>query len=50
MYGEMLRASGEFILRQSEYNVKPVSVMGGALQLKDELQFSFEMVARQQGS
>lgn len=48
-YGEMLRASGEFTLRQSDYQVKPVSVMGGALKLKDELKFSFEMVARQQG-
>jgi polyisoprenoid-binding protein YceI len=49
MFGEMLRASGEFTLRQSDYRVKPVSVMGGALKLKDELKFSFEMVARQQG-
>jgi polyisoprenoid-binding protein YceI len=49
IYGEMLRASGGFTLRQSDYQVKPISVMGGALKLKDELQFSFEMVARQQG-
>jgi polyisoprenoid-binding protein YceI len=48
MYGEMLRASGEFILRQSDYAIKPLSVMGGALKIKDELKFSFEMVARQQ--
>jgi polyisoprenoid-binding protein YceI len=42
---EMLRASGEFTLKQSDYQIKPVSVAGGALKLKDELKFSFEMVA-----
>ena len=46
--GEMLRASGEFTLRQSNYQIKPVSVAGGALKLKDELKFSFEMVANKQ--
>jgi polyisoprenoid-binding protein YceI len=46
--GSMLRASGEFSLSQSGYGVKPVSVAGGALKLKDELKFSFEIVARRQ--
>jgi polyisoprenoid-binding protein YceI len=46
--GSMLRASGEFSLNQSNYDVKPVSVAGGALKLKDELKFSFEIVARRQ--
>jgi polyisoprenoid-binding protein YceI len=45
-FGEMLRASGDFILKQSDYGIKPVIVAGGALKLKDELKFSFEMVAR----
>lgn len=43
--GETLRASGSFTLKQSDYHIKPVSVAGGALKLKDELKFSFEMVA-----
>jgi len=47
-FGEMLRASGDFTLRQSDYQIKPVSVAGGALKLKDEVKFSFEMVARKQ--
>ena len=47
-FGEMLRASGEFTLQQSDYGVKPISVAGGALKVKDELKFSFEMVARKQ--
>ena len=46
--GDMLRASGEFTLKQSDYQVKPISVAGGALKLKDELKFSFEIVARKQ--
>jgi polyisoprenoid-binding protein YceI len=44
----MLRASGEFSIKQSNYNIKPVSVAGGALKLKDELQCQFEIVARRQ--
>jgi polyisoprenoid-binding protein YceI len=46
-FGEMLRASGDFTLRQSDYQIKPISVAGGALKLKDEVKFSFEMVARE---
>lgn len=45
LMGDMLRASGNFTLLQSNYQIKPVSVAGGALKLKDELSFSFEMVA-----
>jgi polyisoprenoid-binding protein YceI len=46
--GSMLRASGDFSLNQTDYNIKLVSVAGGALKLKDELSFSFEIVARRQ--
>jgi polyisoprenoid-binding protein YceI len=46
--GTMLRVSGQFTLRQSDYGIKAVSFMGGALKLKDELKFSFEFVARGQ--
>ena len=46
LLGSMLRASGDFSLDQTDYNIKLVSVAGGALKLKDELKFSFEMVAR----
>jgi polyisoprenoid-binding protein YceI len=48
VFGTMLRASGDFTLDQSDYQIKPVSVAGGALKLKEELKFSFEMVAREQ--
>jgi polyisoprenoid-binding protein YceI len=49
LLGSMLRASGDFSLDQTDYNIKLVSVAGGALKLKDELKFSFEMVARRAG-
>ena len=44
--GAMLRISGEFTLRQSDYGIRPVSFAGGALRLKDEIRFNFELVAR----
>jgi polyisoprenoid-binding protein YceI len=46
LLGSMLRAFGDFSLNQTDYDIKLVSVAGGALKLKDELRFSFEIVAR----
>ena len=46
--GAMLRISGEFSLRQSDYGIRPVSFAAGALRLKDEVKFNFELVARMQ--
>jgi polyisoprenoid-binding protein YceI len=46
--GSMLRVSGGFEIRQSEFGIKPVSFAAGALRLKDELKFKFELVARRQ--
>ena len=48
LLGSMLRASGDFTLNQTDYEIKLVSVAGGALKLKNELKFSFEIVARRQ--
>jgi len=48
-FGEMLRTSGELTVRQSDYGIKPIAVAGGALKVKDEIKFSFEIVARKQG-
>jgi polyisoprenoid-binding protein YceI len=47
--GDMLRAFGEFSLRQTDHGITLVSVAGGALKVKDELRFSFDIVARKQG-
>lgn len=40
-----LRAQGEFTLRQTDYQIKPVSVAGGTLKVKNELKLSFDIVA-----
>jgi hypothetical protein len=42
----MLRAFGEFALRQSDYGIKPPSAVGGGLKVKDEVKFTFDIVAR----
>ena len=40
-----LEAEGQFTLRQTAYGIKPVSVAGGTIKVKDELKFSFNIVA-----
>jgi hypothetical protein len=45
---DMLRAYGEFSILQSNYGIPLVSVAGGTLKLKDELKFTFDIVARKQ--
>jgi polyisoprenoid-binding protein YceI len=47
--GDILRAFGDCSLRQSDYNIKLVSAMGGGLKVKDEVKLSFDLVARKQG-
>ena len=46
LMGETLRGQGEGIVRQSEFDIKPVSVAGGMLKVKDEVKFTFDIVAR----
>jgi len=46
--GDILRAHGEFSLLQTAYGIKPVSIGGGSLKLKDELKCSFDILARKQ--
>jgi polyisoprenoid-binding protein YceI len=46
--GDTLRASGEFTISQKQFEIKPVKVAAGALTLKDELKFKFDIVARTQ--
>jgi polyisoprenoid-binding protein YceI len=40
-----LRARGESMLRQSDYRIEPVTALGGAIKLKDELELSFDIIA-----
>ncbi len=44
--GDILRAFGDFTIRQTDYRIKLASVAGGALKLKDELKFNFDIMAR----
>lgn len=44
--GETLRAAGDFSIRQSDYEIRPVSAAGGTVKVKDELKLSFDIVAR----
>ncbi|HJQ27001.1 MAG TPA: YceI family protein [Blastocatellia bacterium] len=44
-YATSLHADGQFALRQTEYGIRPVSVAGGTIKVKDELKFSFHIVA-----
>ena len=46
--GDLLRAFGEFSLRQTDYNIKPVTAVGGGLKVKDEVKFTFDIAARKQ--
>jgi len=38
-----LRAKGEFSLKQTDYQIKPVKVAGGTLKVKNELKFRFDI-------
>ena len=44
--GDTLRAAGDFSVRLSDYDIKPVSAAGGTVKLKDEIKLSFDITAR----
>jgi polyisoprenoid-binding protein YceI len=44
--GSMLRARGEFPLKMTDYNIRPPSVAGGTIKVKDTLKLTFDIVAR----
>ena len=43
--GDTLRAAGDFSILLSDYEIPPVSAIGGAVKLKDELKLSFSISA-----
>jgi polyisoprenoid-binding protein YceI len=47
--GDELRAQGGFTLRLTDFNIRPVSVAGGLLKLKDEVRLSFDILAHASG-
>jgi polyisoprenoid-binding protein YceI len=46
--GDSVRATGDFSIRQSDYEIRQVSAVGGTIKLKDELKLSFDITARKQ--
>jgi polyisoprenoid-binding protein YceI len=44
--GDQMSASGEFSVRQSSFGIKPVSVAGGTMKIKDDVKVTFDFVAR----
>ena len=50
LFVDGLQLSGGFPLRLSDHRIKPVSALGGAIKLKDEVSVSFEHVGLPEGS
>jgi len=50
IFSDALRLRGESILRMSAYQIRPVTALGGAIRLKDELSLSFDLIALPEGS
>lgn len=46
--GNSVRATGDFAVRQSEFEIKPVTAAAGAIRIKDEVKCQFDIVARKQ--
>lgn len=46
IFGDGIRLLGESSLRLSDYRIKPVTALGGAIKLKDELKVSFDLAGR----
>ena len=46
LMGGTLRGQGEATVRQAEFDIRPVSVAGGMLKVKEELKIAFDIVAR----
>ena len=43
---DLLRANGTFSLKQTDYGIHLVTAVAGAVKVKDELKFSFDIAAR----
>jgi polyisoprenoid-binding protein YceI len=46
--GNSLRATGEFSVRQKEFEIAPVTAAAGAIRIKDDVKCRFDIVARKQ--
>jgi polyisoprenoid-binding protein YceI len=50
VFRDGMRLHGGCSLRLSDYRIKPVTALGGAIKLKDELSLAFDLLARPEGS
>jgi len=50
IFGDGVRLLGECPLRLSDYGIRPVTALGGAIKLKDELKVSFDLAAHPEAS
>jgi polyisoprenoid-binding protein YceI len=46
LQGDTIRATGDFSVLLSDYDIRPVSAVGGAVKLKDQILLSFAISAR----
>lgn len=46
--GDSVRATGEFSVKQTDYEIPPVTAVAGTIKLKDEVKCTFDIVARKQ--
>ena len=46
VHGDMLRASGEVPIQQKDFKLRPVTVAGSMMKVKDEVKLTFDIVAR----
>jgi polyisoprenoid-binding protein YceI len=45
LYDDGVRLGGEFPLRLTEHRIRPVTALGGSIQLRDQLRVAFDIVA-----
>jgi polyisoprenoid-binding protein YceI len=45
--GNKIRAEGEFLLDQSDFNIKQTKALGGTLKVKNEVKISFDITAQE---
>jgi polyisoprenoid-binding protein YceI len=49
VFNDRLRLRGECPLRLSDYRIRPVTALGGAIRLKNELRLAFDIAGRLEG-
>jgi polyisoprenoid-binding protein YceI len=50
LHDDGIRLGGEHPLRLSDYRIRPVAALGGAIRLRDQLRVSFDIVAWREAS